>query len=73
MKICFLVDEDLPRSTARALRAQGYDAHDVRDVGLLGHPDQDVFTRAQALNAVILTADTDFANISASRRAPTRE
>lgn len=63
MKLRFLVDEDLPRSTAPALRAAGYDADDVRDVGLRGHPDQDVFTTAQDMYAVILTADTDFANI----------
>jgi len=62
MKITFLVDEDLPRSTARVLNAEGYEALDVRDVGLSGHPDQEVFRYAQSLNAALLTADTDFAN-----------
>lgn len=48
----FLIDEDLPRSTARALRAGGRDAVDVRDVGLRGHTDEEVFDYAQKRNAV---------------------
>ncbi|HLF89938.1 MAG TPA: DUF5615 family PIN-like protein [Anaerolineales bacterium] len=32
----FLTDEDVPRSTARVLRNAGFDAVDVRDVGLRG-------------------------------------
>lgn len=35
----FLVDEDLPRSLARLLRAESLDAEDVRDVGLRGKTD----------------------------------
>lgn len=38
-----LVDEDLPRSTAQLLRSLGVDACDVRDVGLKGTPDAEVF------------------------------
>lgn len=30
---CFLIDEDMPRSTALMLRQAGYEAEDVRDVG----------------------------------------
>ncbi len=59
----FLVDEDLPRSTARVLREHGYEAQDVRDMGLRGSTDSEVFARAQSLSAVLLTADIDFANI----------
>lgn len=59
----FLVDEDLPRSTARILRAANYEADDVREIGLRGGTDQEVFTRAQELGAVLLTGDGDFANI----------
>ncbi len=58
----FLVDEDLPRSTASALREAGYAADDVRDLGLSGHTDREVFERAQSLSAVVLTSNTDFAN-----------
>lgn len=59
----FLVDEDLPRSTARALRAAGYRAEDVRDVGLASQPDTMIFAHAQAHEQTILTADMGFANI----------
>ena len=53
----FLVDEDVPRSTAPALRQAGYLAEDVRDVGLRGHPDQDIFAYAQAHGQILVTAD----------------
>jgi predicted nuclease of predicted toxin-antitoxin system len=59
----FLVDEDMARSTAVALRQAGHEAEDVRDVGLRGHSDQEVFDRAQAQGAILVTADKDFANI----------
>jgi hypothetical protein len=32
----FITDEDVPRSPARVLRNAGFDAVDVRDVGLRG-------------------------------------
>ena len=43
--IKFLIDEDMPRSTARELRNSGYAAYDVRDVGLRGHSDSEVFNQ----------------------------
>lgn len=42
----FFVDEDMPRSTAPALRTAGYRAEDVREVGLSGQPDTIVFAYA---------------------------
>jgi|SRR5581483_8275241 len=59
----FLVDESMPRSTAPLLRQLGHLADDVRDVGLRGHPDQEIFDYAQAQRATLLTADKDFANV----------
>jgi len=58
----FLIDEDLPRSLAPALREAGFDAEDARDVGLRGCSDAEVFARAQAEDRVLLTADLGFAN-----------
>ena len=58
----FLVDEDLPRSTAERLRLAGHVALDVRDVGLRDHPDSEVFAFAQSRRAILLTADRDFAD-----------
>lgn len=61
----FLVDEDMPRSTARALSEAGYIASDVRDVGLRGQGDADVFADAQVHSLVLITADKGFSNVLA--------
>ena len=58
----FLIDEDVPRSTAVALRDAGFHAEDVRDVGLRGHSDADVFAHAQTTGAVLVSCDKGFAN-----------
>jgi predicted nuclease of predicted toxin-antitoxin system len=57
-----LVDEDMPRSTARVLVQAGYDAVDVRDVGLRGLGDNEVFAYAQANGMALISADMGFAN-----------
>ena len=59
----FLIDEDVPRSTARLLQQQGFDAEDVRDVGLRGHSDSDVFSYAQENNRTLITCDKGFSNL----------
>lgn len=59
----FLIDEDMPRSTVTVLREQGFEALDVRDCGLRGKSDEDVFKFAQREGAIILTADLGFGNI----------
>jgi predicted nuclease of predicted toxin-antitoxin system len=61
----FLVDEDLPRSLARDLRAAGFDAQDVGDVGLRGRPDRDIFHSAASEGRALLTADLGFGNVLA--------
>ncbi len=63
MKWRFLVDEDMPRSTAAMLREAGHYAEDVRDVGLRGCSDQEVFDYAQSQGAILVTADKGFANV----------
>jgi predicted nuclease of predicted toxin-antitoxin system len=62
MTASFLVDEDMPRSTAGALREAGYQAEDVRDVGLRGHTDQEVYACAQAHATTLISADLGFSN-----------
>lgn len=59
----FLIDADLPRSLARHLRAAGFQAEDVRDVGLRGSPDEDIFAYAVSRALVLLSGDVDFGNI----------
>lgn len=46
IRLRFLTDEDVPRSTARILREAGFDAVDTRDVGLRGKSDAEVFAYA---------------------------
>ena len=59
----FVIDENLPRSLAPALQGAGYNAKDVRDHGLRGKPDAEVFAFAQAQTAVLITADLGFGNV----------
>jgi predicted nuclease of predicted toxin-antitoxin system len=59
----FLTDEDVPRSTARVLRDAGFDAIDVRDVGLRGKSDALVFAYAQREERLLITCDLGFSNI----------
>ncbi|MCC6808036.1 MAG: DUF5615 family PIN-like protein [Deltaproteobacteria bacterium] len=61
----FLIDEDMPRSLAPALRASGFDAVDARDAGLRGHADAEVFSRAVAEGRVLITEDLGFSNLLA--------
>jgi predicted nuclease of predicted toxin-antitoxin system len=59
----FLIDEDLPRSLARALRTSGLEAEDVRDVGLRGKTDDEVFEYAVSHSRTLLSADLSFGNL----------
>jgi predicted nuclease of predicted toxin-antitoxin system len=63
MNLRFITDEDVPRSTARVLRDAGFDAVDVRDVGLRGKSDVEVFEYAQRENRLLITCDMGFSNI----------
>jgi|SRR5580658_9399204 len=58
----FLVDEDLPRALAPALRQAGLDARDAREEGLRGQPDANIFSFAVERGFVIVTADVEFGN-----------
>lgn len=59
----FVIDEDMPRSTTKILKSRGYEVLDVRDYGLRGKSDGEVFEFAQKEKAVILTGDMGFGNI----------
>lgn len=58
----FLIDEDMPRSTAKELIKAGYKALDIRDIGLRGQSDDKIFAYAQKQGAILLSADLGFAN-----------
>ena len=58
-----LVDEALPRSLVHHLRAAGYEADDIRDLGLRGQPDERLFEDAQQRSAILISSDLGFTNI----------
>ena len=58
-----LVDENLPRSLTRALREVGHEVWDIRELGLRGISDEQVFRQAQELGAALLSADKGFGNV----------
>lgn len=59
----FFVDEDLPRTVARALSAAGHGALHVIDAGLRGASDDDVMAYARQERRVLVSADVGFGNI----------
>lgn len=60
-----VVDEDMHRSVKEPLRQLGHRVLDVRDHGLRGASDQEVFAFAQQQRAALLTGDLGFANLLA--------
>lgn len=56
----FLVDENMPRSLAPDIGALGFAVQDVRDIGLRGKPDSEVFNVALASDSIIITRDRGF-------------
>jgi predicted nuclease of predicted toxin-antitoxin system len=59
----FIIDEDLPRSTTYLLREMGFITLDVRDCGLSGKSDEEIFEYAQEENAIVLTGDRGFGSV----------
>ena len=59
----FVIDEDMPRSTGRALVEEGYEVRDVRDHGYRGSSDAEIYRFAQKEGAILLTGDLGFGNI----------
>lgn len=59
----FLVDDQLPPALARWLSARGHDAHHVKDLGLTGATDRNIWQRARIDGSTIVTKDEDFLNL----------
>jgi predicted nuclease of predicted toxin-antitoxin system len=61
----FKVDENLPIEVAGSLRQAGYDAATVSEQRLEGSPDSDIASVCQQESHVLITLDTDSADIRA--------
>jgi predicted nuclease of predicted toxin-antitoxin system len=59
----FLIDENLPRSLAPTLQAAGFEAQDVRDLGLRGRPDPEVLSLALDRTLILITEDLGFGSL----------
>jgi len=64
----FLVDHNRSPRLAESLRAAGHDAVHTGELGLERASDTDLFDLAAAEGRVIVSGDTDFSAILASRR-----
>ncbi len=59
----FKTDENLPAEVCRILRDAGHDAVSVLDQRLGGRPDADIAAVCKAESRILITLDSDFANI----------
>ena len=64
----FLVDENLACSCASAMRALGYEAVHVSEVGLTSTDDTEIVSYAVEHDYIIITFDLDFSRIVALSR-----
>jgi len=59
----FLVDADMPRSSAAAIRSLGFDVQDVRDLGMRYATDQEIIDYALNTGRIVITRDLDYGEI----------
>lgn len=63
----FLIDNSLAPAVAEKLREAGHDCVHVRRYGIHKADDDTIFARAAQENRVLVSTDTDFANLLAIR------
>lgn len=66
----FLIDNALSPILAEQLKEAGHDAAHVRDYDMQAASDEEILIRAQQEQRVVVSADTDFGTLLATRREP---
>lgn len=64
-----LIDQGLPRSTARLLRALGWDVIHVGEIGMATALDEEIIRRGRDEGRIVVTLDADFHAILAREAA----
>jgi predicted nuclease of predicted toxin-antitoxin system len=59
----FLLDADMPRSSAKVLQSIGFEVEDVRDIGMRAAKDREIIEYALKNKRIIVTKDTDFGEV----------
>ena len=59
----FLLDADMPRSSAEVISTLDFDVKDVRDLGMRYAKDSEIIAYAQRTGRVVITRDLDFGSI----------
>jgi predicted nuclease of predicted toxin-antitoxin system len=59
----FLLDADMPRSSAGVIRALGFDVEDVRDLGMSYAEDREIIEYSHKTGRVVVTRDLDFGDV----------
>ncbi len=67
--ISLYLDENLSPRIAKQLKRRGIDALSVKEMGLLGDPDDTHLERATQLGRVLVTSDVDFLRMAAEGSA----
>lgn len=69
-KLKFLLDADMPKSSAEVIRSHGFEIEDVRDIGMRAAKDREIMDYALKNNKIIITRDTDFGEVLRYPRHP---
>lgn len=64
----FLIDNALSPTLSERLNVAGHESAHVRDYGMQAAADEEIFVRAQEEQRIVVSADTDFGTLLATRR-----